>query len=95
MASMTESEAWDAIADTMEVIEGMPEFKNGQLPDGLCGIVAMLWTDGLIELNGYLQMGHRITVHLAGRISFCRDGAWKPRVKWARKFAAEARKEGK
>ena len=87
----TESEAWDAVADTLEMIEGMPEWEHDDPAMGLCEVRAMLCTDGLLSDEASMCMNRRLDKALQGREWLARPGAWKPRVTIARKFAKAAR----
>ena len=88
----TESEAWEAVADTLEMIEGMPPYLyGGGQADGLCAVLYMMWHDGQIDNNLYLTMSGRIDRALGPATWLAIQGAWKPRVTIARKFAEEAR----
>lgn len=87
----TEAEAWEAIADTLEMIEGMPEFLAGGSAAGLGGVVVMLYSDGVINAGAVLEMSDRIQAALGEREWLAKIGEWKPRVIIARKFAEQAR----
>lgn len=84
----TEAEAWEAIADTLEMIEGMPEWDHGPAR-GLCEVITML-RFALVE-SELLGMRARIKDSLGDREWLAKPGAWKPRVTIARKFAEQAR----
>ena len=88
----TEAEAWEAIADTLEMIEGMPSHRDDYgSASGLCTVSDMMWSDGLIDDNIFLQMLARIELSLGPAKWLAIKGAWKPRVTFARKFAEQAR----
>lgn len=88
----TESEAWEAIADTLEMIEGMPSYKyGGGQADGLCAVLYMMWHDGQIDENLHDKMSGRVQRTLRRAKWLAIKGEWKPRVTIARRFAKEAR----
>ena len=88
----TESEAWGAIADTLEMIEEMPPRRDGSGPcAGLCAVLYMMWEDGLIKNSIFLKMLARIERVRGPAEWLAIKGAWKPRVTIARKFAKAAR----
>jgi hypothetical protein len=88
-----ESEAWDMIADTLEMA-GMP--LAGHTAPGLCGVIVMAMHDRIISEHCAISMRKRIRRHLPKNAIFlCRAYLAGPRIKWARKFAKEARQEWK
>ena len=87
----TEAEAWEAIADTLEMIEGMPEWEHDDPAMGLCEVRLMLRHDGLLSDEVSMRMTRRLAKALNGREWLYKRGAWKPRVIIARKFAEQAR----
>ena len=93
----TEAQAWEAIADTLEMTGKMPIFDNIAYEScgGLCSIVYGMKHDGLITTRTQDHMRKRIKVYLDGI-----DRRWiatpyhvRPRIEAARHFAAEARSE--
>ena len=99
MKFKTEAEAWDAIADTLEMIEAMPQFDYGGNCSGLCAVIRMMQQDTCINHSIYDAMKRRIEDKLwerRNRSSYlARKGNWLPRVAIARRFAEEARGEKK
>ena len=87
----TESEAWEAIADTLEMIEEMPPRRDGSTTLGLCSVLGGMVNDGLITNSIYLTMLDRIERALGPATWLATAVEWKPRVIIARKFAEEAR----
>lgn len=97
----TETEAWTAVAETLEMTGEMPvrwvvEGVEDKCP-GLCSMIRRMANDGVISDHLYEMMGTRITNELDKRNSAARreylDQPWKvgPRIKIARKFAEESK----
>jgi hypothetical protein len=90
---MTESEAWTALADTMEMIDGMVPVngEDGVVPAlGLCHTVRLLYVDGLISWTMADRMGaslRRVRPSPDSRIYYWRAGEHKPRIKACRSLA--------
>ena len=87
----TEAEAWEAIADTLEMIEEMPPRRDGSTTLGLCAVLGGMVHDGLITNSIYLTMSDRIERALGSATWLATAVKWKPRVTFARKFAEDAR----
>ena len=91
----TESEAWEAIADTLEMADSMPAlFPRGPstlLCSGLCSVVRIMSEDNLIspEIEGAMRT--RIHVFLKGRKWLAPRGRIKPRIMLARLFSIASR----
>lgn len=99
----TESEAWEAVADTLAAIKAMPpalyvSVGGYQECRGLCAVIGCLWRDAVIATDVYQAMQARIRAAVAresyasphphGYLAY--PGEWKPRVTIARRFARES-----
>jgi hypothetical protein len=91
--------AWLAIADTLEMLQGMPptSFTNLSSPHssapGLCDILRGMWLDMTIDNATYFNMSAQIERDLNYmRIYLFRPFDWRARVAYARKQAEELRK---
>lgn len=87
----TESEAWTAIADTLEMIQGMPPRPTDRAANGLCVVIDNIFFDQLISHQLRDDMLWRIDDNLPPhRVFMFSPGAWKPRARFARRCASEA-----
>lgn len=58
MARLTEREAWEALADQYETLEGI--LPGWDWPDGLCGWLWRMWVDGMISAETDGRMARAI-----------------------------------
>jgi len=89
---LTESEAWEAIADVLEGY-GMPPFGKNEHHrcSGLCSVLWVMYFDDMIAADTYTEMSARIRTLKYGTGYLFRPGLVKPRAAFARKWAKETR----
>jgi hypothetical protein len=91
----TESEAWTAVADTLDMIKNMPPKNSFWNCAGLCSTVGLMYRDCLISPWIETKMLKTIRAELRGRgpgadVWLAPPMLWKPRSIIARRFAERA-----
>jgi hypothetical protein len=89
---MTESEAWSAIADTLEMTCEMPWWDGAENCAGLCSIIIKAEEDGFLRSALCNRMLNRIMGSLNHSFWLAPQRAVKPRIEWARRFAEESKR---
>lgn len=93
---LTESEAWQAILDVIEMTGEMSptHWRGNSNAPGLCSCTRFLRMDGLISMEVGLQMGERIKRALAPGADYLAPAYdAQARIPFLKRFIREARAE--
>ena len=87
---LTESEAWESLADVLYGY-GMPPYADStEVAFGLCECISMMSRDGIITREVSGEMILRIEYALKGLTYLAPIRKARPRIHWARRFAKES-----
>lgn len=95
-----EAEAWLVLAELIEGGQMLPEWVHMDgapsmegCCSGLCDVLEASARGDVLNVQLLLSMRDRVSQALGDKAYLATAYAWKPRVKWCRRFAAQVLKE--